>query len=124
MILALLATLSAAPLPECRELAGREGAPLEAPEPLVGTVRVTAWLALQGWQRLLSPGNGASCQLYPTCSGYAKEALQRYGPLRGAVLAFERVASPHEHWTYTPCQVRGRVYYYDPVSANVGGEAW
>lgn len=122
MILALFAMLvaQAAPLPDCRELAGQGPARLEPEEPTVGTLAVTAELVLLAWQRLLSPGNGATCQLYPTCSGYARQALHQHGPLIGAVMAFERISSPHEDWSYTPCTRDGRTYFYDPVEANEG----
>ena len=39
------------------------------------------------YQRLLSPMFGERCKYYPSCSEYAAQAIQRYGILRGLVLA-------------------------------------
>ena len=36
------------------------------------------------YQRYLSPIKGGStCKFYPTCSQYAKEAIEKYGALKG-----------------------------------------
>ena len=50
---------------------------------LVGVVRL--------YQAALSPLLGPSCRFTPTCSQYAVEALQRYGAVRGTVLASWRI---------------------------------
>ena len=40
------------------------------------------------YQRYLSPIKGGStCKFYPTCSQYAKEAIEKYGALKGGRLA-------------------------------------
>ena len=39
------------------------------------------------YQRLLSPILGPRCKYYPSCSEYAAQAVERYGILRGLVLA-------------------------------------
>jgi uncharacterized protein len=39
------------------------------------------------YQRLLSPLLGPRCKYYPSCSEYAAQAVERYGILRGLVLA-------------------------------------
>lgn len=51
---------------------------------LVGLVRV--------YQLVLSPHLPATCRYTPSCSAYAIEALQRYGALKGTVLAAYRIA--------------------------------
>lgn len=59
------------------------------------------WLALplialvRGYQLLVSPVLGPTCRYYPSCSAYAVEALQRFGPLRGSWLAVRRLARCH-----------------------------
>ncbi len=40
-------------------------------------------------------GTSGECRFYPTCSHYAREALKRYGPLRGTYLAFNRILRCH-----------------------------
>src|SRR5579875_810008 len=48
------------------------------------------WLLIapiRGYQRILSPLLGQRCRYYPCCSEYAAQALERYGILRGLVLA-------------------------------------
>lgn len=48
-------------------------------------------LPVHVYRRLISPLIGPRCRYHPTCSAYAIEAIRRYGPLRGAVLAAWRV---------------------------------
>jgi putative membrane protein insertion efficiency factor len=40
----------------------------------------------------LSPFFGQQCRFYPTCSTYAKEAIELHGSLRGSWLAAKRIA--------------------------------
>ena len=44
-------------------------------------------LPIRIYQRLLSPLLGQRCRYYPSCSEYAAQAIQRFGILRGLVLA-------------------------------------
>jgi putative membrane protein insertion efficiency factor len=52
------------------------------------------WL-LRGYQLLLSPMLGQNCRFYPTCSGYAIDALRSHGAARGSYLTFKRVSRCH-----------------------------
>ncbi len=47
------------------------------------------------YQAAISPHLGASCRYTPTCSQYAVEALQRYGAVKGSILAMWRIARCH-----------------------------
>ena len=38
---------------------------------------------IDAYKLLLSPFFGQQCRFYPTCSSYAKEAIERHGALRG-----------------------------------------
>jgi hypothetical protein len=50
-------------------------------------VRRLAILPIRAYQVLLSPMIGDRCKYYPSCSEYAAQAINRYGILRGLVLA-------------------------------------
>jgi putative membrane protein insertion efficiency factor len=62
-------------------------------------------LIVRGYQLWVSPVLPAACRYYPTCSAYAIEALEKYGPVNGSWLAIRRVARCH------PFRAGG----YDPV---------
>ena len=52
------------------------------------------WLLLRligVYQLLLSPFFGRQCRFYPTCSVYAREAIETHGSLRGSWLAVKRI---------------------------------
>ena len=38
---------------------------------------------------------GGQCRYYPSCSQYAIDAVQKYGPVRGAWRAAKRIARCH-----------------------------
>jgi len=60
---------------------------------------------LRAYKWAISPLLPPACRYVPTCSEYAMEAVERYGVLRGGVMAFARVLRCHPF-------VRGG---YDPV---------
>ncbi|MDQ2909222.1 MAG: membrane protein insertion efficiency factor YidD [Candidatus Eremiobacteraeota bacterium] len=43
------------------------------------------------YQWLVSPLLGPRCRFYPSCSQYAKEAVLKYGFVRGVALAARRI---------------------------------
>jgi uncharacterized protein len=47
------------------------------------------------YQVTLSPYLGRQCRFYPTCSHYAREALEQHGFVRGAWLAIRRLGRCH-----------------------------
>lgn len=47
------------------------------------------------YQLFISPLLGNHCRFYPSCSQYAREAIERYGVLRGGWLAIRRVLRCH-----------------------------
>ena len=49
-------------------------------------------LILRGYQYLISPLLGNHCRFYPSCSQYAIEAIERFGVLRGGMLALARLS--------------------------------
>ena len=58
------------------------------------------------YQRNISPGLPPRCRFIPTCSQYALEAVEKYGPLRGGWLALRRFLRCHPFY-------KGPLY--DPV---------
>ncbi|MBI9103554.1 MAG: membrane protein insertion efficiency factor YidD [Spirochaetales bacterium] len=43
----------------------------------------------------ISPLLPRSCRYYPTCSAYALQAIQKYGPAKGSLLAAKRIGRCH-----------------------------
>ena len=63
------------------------------------------WLApVIAYQRAISPLLPARCKYHPTCSAYAVQAVERYGILRGSVLAVWRLlrCNPWSHGGFDP----------------------
>ena len=60
---------------------------------------------IRGYRLLISPLFPPSCRFHPTCSEFALEAIERFGPLRGTWLAVKRILRCH------PLHPGG----YDPV---------
>jgi len=52
---------------------------------------------LAAYQYAIRPLLGANCRFYPSCSDYAKEAVERHGALRGLGLALRRIARCHPY---------------------------
>lgn len=58
----------------------------------------TILLALvRAYQYLFRPLLGANCRFYPSCSDYAREAIERHGALAGTWLALKRIARCHPY---------------------------
>ncbi len=62
-------------------------------------------ILIKFYQIFISPLLGHNCRYYPTCSAYALEAVEKYGSLKGGVLAVKRILRCH------PFRAGG----YDPV---------
>jgi len=54
------------------------------------------WL-IRGYQYLLRPILGANCRFAPSCSEYAREAVEKYGALKGSWLAVRRILRCHPY---------------------------
>ncbi|MCX7774624.1 MAG: membrane protein insertion efficiency factor YidD [Rectinemataceae bacterium] len=52
-------------------------------------------LAIRLYQIVISPLFPPSCRFYPTCSTYSYQAIRKYGPFKGLVLAFKRIIRCH-----------------------------
>ncbi len=62
---------------------------------LSGWLAVSLTLLIRGYQWLVSPWLGPCCRYQPSCSGYAMEALDRHGAMRGSWLALRRLSRCH-----------------------------
>jgi len=60
-------------------------------------MRTLVLALLRGYQYLVRPMLGANCRFYPSCSDYAREAVERHGAARGAWLALRRVGRCHPY---------------------------
>lgn len=61
---------------------------------------------IAAYRYLISPLLGSNCRFYPTCSEYAREAIETHGALRGTWMTLRRLGRCH------PFHPGG----YDPVS--------
>ena len=59
------------------------------------TIKGTMLAVLRGYKRIISPLLPQACRFEPTCSEYAMDAVELYGPLRGAWMTLRRVARCH-----------------------------
>lgn len=62
--------------------------------------------AIGYYQREISPRNRPMCHYIPTCSEYARQAIEKYGALKGGYLAARRILRCHPFTRRDP---------YDPV---------
>jgi len=54
-------------------------------------MRAVLLFLIDGYRLLLSPFFGRQCRFYPTCSSYAREAIEAHGSVRGSWLAVKRI---------------------------------
>jgi putative membrane protein insertion efficiency factor len=52
-------------------------------------------LILKGYQIFLSPLLGSNCRFKPSCSDYAYQAVNKYGPYKGTFLSLKRILCCH-----------------------------
>lgn len=52
---------------------------------------------IRAYRFLVSPWVGNACRYWPTCSEYAREAIERHGAARGSYLAARRLARCHPY---------------------------
>ena len=54
-------------------------------------------LLIKFYQYAISPHFPPVCRYVPTCSNYAREAIEKYGVLRGIWLAMKRLGRCHPY---------------------------
>ena len=47
------------------------------------------------YQKAISPWFMSSCRYYPTCSEYTKQALKKYGVIKGSWFGIKRILRCH-----------------------------
>ncbi|MGH8612800.1 MAG: membrane protein insertion efficiency factor YidD [Gammaproteobacteria bacterium] len=52
-------------------------------------------LLIRGYQYWISPLLGRHCRFWPSCSEYARQAIERYGLWRGGWLGVKRICRCH-----------------------------
>lgn len=52
-------------------------------------------LLIDAYRLLLSPFFGTQCRFYPTCSAYAREAIDTHGAIKGTWLTIRRLGKCH-----------------------------
>lgn len=97
---------------EARRKAPEEGATHPA------SFMLTSLLAV--YRDFVSPVDGAKCPSFPTCSTYAVAAVNKHGPLGGAVLTAARLVSEADEaafsrWVY----IGGEPKVWYPVEESV-----
>ncbi|HUM83847.1 MAG TPA: membrane protein insertion efficiency factor YidD [Lachnospiraceae bacterium] len=60
--------------------------------------------AIRYYQKYISPYKGTKCPYIPSCSQYGLEAIEKFGPLKGGLLALWRIlrCNPFSHGGYDP----------------------
>jgi uncharacterized protein len=71
-------------------------------------IKAVVLAPIRFYSRFISPGLPARCRYHPSCSAYAVQAIERFGILRGLVLAVWRVlrCNPFSHGGYDPPEVQ------------------
>ena len=101
--------------------------PWESPESITphseAPSSLPAWLlnySIRFFQLYISPVDGARCQMYPTCSGYGRQAVQKHGAGLGFIMAADRLmrdnwgAEQYHHFIIK----YDRPYLSDPLEDN------
>lgn len=72
------------------------------------------------YERFISPVDGDRCPMHPTCSAYAREAVQRHGLFMGWIMACDRlVRCGRDETRISPSIIKDKNRTtLDPVSAN------
>ena len=60
--------------------------------------------SIGAYQKYISPLKSTKCPYYPSCSEYGKEAILKYGALKGSAMAAYRIlrCNPFSHGGYDP----------------------
>ena len=59
---------------------------------------------IKGYRKYISPKKSTKCPYFPTCSEYGLQAVEKYGVIKGGLLAFWRIlrCNPFSKGGYDP----------------------
>ena len=85
------------------------------------SVKLLLETGVKVYQKVISPAQADVCNFYPSCSHFSQQAIKRYGPLWGSLMASERLIRCNP-WAYK----NYRRYYhtirngkfFDPIENN------
>jgi putative membrane protein insertion efficiency factor len=58
-------------------------------------MRVALQMPIRFYRKWISPLKPPTCRFYPSCSAYALEAIEEYGPAKGSWMAAKRICKCH-----------------------------
>ena len=69
-------------------------------------VRILLIKLINFYQTFISPFFPPACRFYPTCSTYAIQAIEKYGVIKGLILALYRIlrCNPFNKGGYDPVE--------------------
>ena len=72
------------------------------------------------FQSIISKADGQRCPMFPSCSRYAAEAVEKHGKIKGLLLTGDRLLRcGHDETRLSPqVLVNGAPHTYDPVDGN------
>ena len=77
-------------------------------------------VGIEGYQNFLSPVLDSKCYMFPSCSVYAQQALDEYGPFFGVLLIIDRLFREADEAQTSPLIKQGNSFkLFDPPSANL-----
>ncbi len=62
---------------------------------IVSFLKKTLLAIIKFYQRFISPFLPRSCRFYPTCSSYTRQAIEKYGLLKGSWMGLKRILRCH-----------------------------
>ena len=77
-------------------------------------------ICIRFYQEYISPADGDRCPMHPTCSEYARQAIEKHGLVMGWIMACDRLArcGRDEVRLSEKIRVNRETKVYDPVENN------
>ncbi len=76
-------------------------------------------LSVRFFQTFISPVDGERCSMYPTCSSYSRQAIRKYGAIKGFVMTVDRLIHEGDEYRFAQLIRKGdSLRYYDPPENN------